>query len=148
MKKLIISVLLIISCIYISQNYYQNIFANTILESKNEKLVQQRDLIGTWEIKKLWEDYGCRIKQITFNSYGKIYYNPSLEKENSETMIGNYETTSDSIKIKFYKKSIFEFYKYTIVNDSLYLMKIDTYAPDDYMLNNYPEENIWKRIYN
>jgi hypothetical protein len=148
MKIIIISFIILFSQNFTSQNLNLKIYDDTTID--NDELIQEnsKDLIGTWEINKFWIDYGYEIKQITFSSLGKITYNPNLEKDNSETFIGNYESTSDSIKIKFYNKSIFEFYKYKIVNDSLFLMKVDTYAPDDYMLNNYPEENVWERVYN
>lgn len=149
MKAITILFIIFISQSFISQNIIQNNF-NTDTVSDINELSQtiSEELIGTWEKSKMLIDYGYRIEQINFSPPGKISYNPSLEIENSETFIGSYETTSDSIKIKFYKKSIFEFYKYKIVNDSLFLMKIETYAPDDYMLNNDTEVKVWKRVYN
>lgn len=148
MKIFIVAFIILISQNITLQNLNNKISSDTKVEKFMWIQEDSKDIVGTWEINEFWIDYGYKIKQINFSSLGKISFNPSLEIENSETFIGNYEATSDSIKIKFYKKSIFEFYKYKIVNDSLFLMKIDTYAPDEYMLNNYPEENVWKRVYN
>ena len=145
MISFIISLLLGLNSVNVSSDSSENNYIDSGIHTGIPVNVTENNIVGSWRIESMWEDYGMKIRRVTFDPYGIVTYIPSYERQDSRVFSGAYWIDTDTIKIKFNDQKFFEFYKYRIIDDKLYLLKLGEYFNDECLLNNLRRENVWER---